>query len=157
MAYDAAETRTLEAPPATSGRTPDPVDVAVGRRMRNRRKALGISQEALGEALGITFQQIQKYESGANRISASKMFAAARALNTTPESFFHGLPSPVTDPDAALDITPRGQDLTDNPVGARLAQAALRLPPALLLQLAQLAEIMADAVADTGAREEAAA
>ena len=92
MAYDAAETRTLEAPPATSGRTPDPVDVAVGRRMRNRRKALGISQEALGEALGITFQQIQKYEKGTNRVGASRLQAIATILGVPVSFFFEDAP-----------------------------------------------------------------
>jgi transcriptional regulator with XRE-family HTH domain len=62
---------------------PDPIDVAVGARVRARRKALGLSQTGLAEALGLTFQQIQKYERGANRISASKLVQTARVLGTT--------------------------------------------------------------------------
>ena len=57
-----------------------PVDQHVGKMIRAVRKSKGISQEALGDALGISFQQVQKYELGANRVSASKMFAAARSL-----------------------------------------------------------------------------
>ncbi len=132
---------------AEAGRTPNPVDVAVGRRMRDRRKTLGISQETLAAALGITFQQVQKYEGGANRVSASKLYAAARALNTPVESFFFGLPSPVTDPDGEIRVEPAGQALTDTQAGARLARAALALPQDLLVKLANIAEAIADAVA----------
>ena len=59
-------------------------DVEVGARIRSRRKVLGISQSALGERLGITFQQIQKYEKGANRIGASRLQGIANLLGTTP-------------------------------------------------------------------------
>lgn len=63
--------------------SPDPIDAALGARLRLRRVELKISQGALGEALDLTFQQIQKYETGANRISASKLVKAARALHCT--------------------------------------------------------------------------
>ncbi len=62
---------------------PDPIDVEVGARVRLQRKALGLSQTALAEALGLTFQQIQKYERGANRISASMLVKTAERLQTT--------------------------------------------------------------------------
>ncbi len=61
--------------------SPDPIDVALGARLRLRRAELKISQGVLGEALDLTFQQIQKYETGANRISASKLVKAAEALH----------------------------------------------------------------------------
>ncbi len=64
--------------------TPDPIDVAVGLRLRTLRKERAMSQEQLGRALGITFQQIQKYERGTNRISASMLVKSARALNVAP-------------------------------------------------------------------------
>lgn len=73
-------------------RAAHPVDKHVGARLRLRRKALEVSQEKLAEALGITFQQVQKYERGGNRISASKLYAAAKFLKTTPGWFFEGLP-----------------------------------------------------------------
>ena len=63
---------------------PDPIDVAVGLRLRTLRKERGMSQEQLGRALGITFQQIQKYERGVNRVSASMLVKSARALNVSP-------------------------------------------------------------------------
>ncbi len=62
---------------------PDPVDVAIGARMRLRRKSLGISQGALADQIGVSFQQVQKYERGANRVSGSTLVAAAAALDTT--------------------------------------------------------------------------
>ena len=63
------------------GRKPDPIDGVVGARIRLRRKFVGLSQQALGEALGITFQQVQKYERGSNRVSASMLVKIARKLN----------------------------------------------------------------------------
>ena len=70
---------------------PDPVDVHVGKRIRERRVTLGMSQEKLGEYLGLTFQQIQKYERGANRISASKLWALSHLFEVPIEWFFDGL------------------------------------------------------------------
>ena len=70
---------------------PDPVDVHVGQRIRLRRKQLVLSQEKLGEALGLTFQQIQKYERGANRVSASMLFRTAKKLQVRIAYFFEGL------------------------------------------------------------------
>jgi transcriptional regulator with XRE-family HTH domain len=63
--------------------TPNPIDVEVGARIRIRRKALGLSQSAVADALGLTFQQIQKYERGANRISASMLVLMAAKLETS--------------------------------------------------------------------------
>lgn len=60
---------------------PDPVDIAIGARMRLRRKSLGISQGVLSERVGVSFQQIQKYERGANRVSGSMLVAIAQALD----------------------------------------------------------------------------
>lgn len=70
---------------------PDPVDVHVGSRVRMRRILLGMSQEKLGEELGLTFQQIQKYEKGTNRISASRLFHISRILNVPVQFFFDEL------------------------------------------------------------------
>jgi transcriptional regulator with XRE-family HTH domain len=73
-----------------AARTPHPVDVYVGRKLRMRRTILGMSQSELGDAIGISFQQVQKYERGANRISASKLWDFSRALDVTPAYFFDG-------------------------------------------------------------------
>ncbi|WP_246179606.1 helix-turn-helix domain-containing protein [Microvirga thermotolerans] len=73
-------------------KSPGPIDRHIGERLRLRRISLGMSQEKLGEALGLTFQQIQKYEKGANRIGASRLLAAAQVLGVGIEFFFDGLP-----------------------------------------------------------------
>ncbi len=70
---------------------PNPVDVHVGKRIRERRLSLGMSQEKLGDYLGLTFQQIQKYEKGTNRISASKLWAVSNLFEVPIEWFFDGL------------------------------------------------------------------
>lgn len=74
-------------------KAPNPVDVYVGSRVRMRRMMLSISQEKLGVALGLTFQQVQKYERGANRIGSSRMQQIALALHTPIPWFFQGLPN----------------------------------------------------------------
>ena len=73
-------------------RDPNFVDVHVGSRLRMRRQLVGMSQEKLGELLGITFQQVQKYEKGANRISASRLYFAAKILAIPVQFFFEDLP-----------------------------------------------------------------
>ena len=67
---------------------PNPIDVHVGSRIRLRRTLLGISQERLAEQIGLTFQQIQKYERGANRVSSSRLFDLARVLDVPLSYFF---------------------------------------------------------------------
>ncbi len=71
---------------------PEPVDVHVGARVRMRRTLLGMSQEKLGRAVGLTFQQIQKYERGVNRIGASRLFNLSRILDVPVSFFFEDLP-----------------------------------------------------------------
>ena len=70
------------------------VDVHVGARMRQRREALGISQGRLGRHLGLTFSQIQKYEKGANRIGAGRLYQIADFLGVPPRWFFEGMDAP---------------------------------------------------------------
>ncbi|CAA7618171.1 Uncharacterized HTH-type transcriptional regulator Smed_0045 [Magnetospirillum sp. SS-4] len=80
---------------SSRGRTPsgqpNPIDVYVGARLRMRRSMLGMSQEALAAALGLTFQQVQKYERGANRIGASRLFDLARALGVAVDYFYEDM------------------------------------------------------------------
>ncbi|MGN6208452.1 helix-turn-helix domain-containing protein [Asticcacaulis sp.] len=71
-------------------RGPNPVDLHVGARVRMRRKFLGMSQEGLAETISLTFQQVQKYERGSNRISASKLWEIAKALKAPVAYFFEG-------------------------------------------------------------------
>jgi transcriptional regulator with XRE-family HTH domain len=72
--------------------SPSPVDLHVGSRVRLRRTLLGMSQEKLGNAVGLTFQQIQKYERGANRIGASRLFDMASVLDVPVQFFFDDMP-----------------------------------------------------------------
>ncbi|ARZ42809.1 transcriptional regulator [Brucella melitensis] len=71
---------------------PNPIDMHVGSRIRLRRNMLGLSQEKLGENLGITFQQIQKYEKGTNRVGASRLQAISSILNVPVSFFFEDAP-----------------------------------------------------------------
>src|SRR5580698_8757948 len=79
----------------TESRLPNPIDLHVGARIRLRRRMQGVSQEKLADALGLTFQQVQKYERGANRVSASKLYEIAAALRAPVAYFFDGLANPA--------------------------------------------------------------
>ncbi len=74
---------------------PNPVDVHVGARLRQRRKLLGMNQTKLGSSIGLTFQQVQKYEKGTNRISASRLYALSGTLDVPIEYFFSDMPTAV--------------------------------------------------------------
>ncbi len=92
----------MELKPSGVKKTPNPIDKHVGSRVRMRRVLLGMSQEKLGEALNLTFQQVQKYEKGTNRIGASRLQQISKTLNVPPSYFFDGAPSfgegPASDP-----------------------------------------------------------
>src|SRR5262245_11197529 len=91
---------------------PNPVDIHVGQRIRLRRTLLGMSQEKLGEALGLTFQQVQKYERGANRVGSSRLFQLSRVLEVPVSYFFEEMSAETTarakaapsDPGLAEDV-----------------------------------------------------
>ena len=74
------------------------VDVHVGKRIRHRRWMIGMTQQQLAEKVGIKFQQIQKYETGANRVSASRLWDIAEAMDTPVSFYFEGLGEAVTEP-----------------------------------------------------------
>lgn len=104
----------------SEARPPNAVDLHVGMRIRARRKHLEITQEELAAHLGPTFQQVQKYERGKNRVSASKLYETAQALSVPVAHFFEGLPSPESDtqppsPDACMVLATlsHGQDLAE--------------------------------------------
>lgn len=84
-------------------KTPDPVDVHVGQRVRARRKMLGYSQTQLGKELGVTFQQVQKYERGTNRIGSSRLFRMATALDVPVSYFFEGAETKLPDYEPILE------------------------------------------------------
>ncbi|MGB7037625.1 MAG: helix-turn-helix transcriptional regulator [Xanthobacteraceae bacterium] len=77
-------------------KAPNPTDKHVGARVRMRRMMLGMSQEKLGDALGLTFQQVQKYEKGTNRIGASRLQQISQILQVPVSFFFEGAPSAIT-------------------------------------------------------------
>lgn len=109
--------------------TPHPIDIHVGRRVRSRRKQLGLSQERLAEALGLTFQQVQKYERGANRVSASKLYGIACELQVPIGYFYEGLDDPSS---PGGDAYSRAwsqvfDDLMAEPAGRTLAEAFLSI------------------------------
>jgi len=90
---------------------PNPVDVHVGQRLRQRRVLVGLSQERLARMVGITFQQVQKYERGANRIVASRLYQLANVLDVPVSYFFDDLASgPANDPGAGAQG--QGSDTT---------------------------------------------
>lgn len=73
-------------------KSPNPIDVHVGSRVRLRRMLIGMSQERLGESLNLTFQQVQKYEKGQNRIGSSRLYVIASVLNVPVQFFFDDMP-----------------------------------------------------------------
>ena len=101
-----------------------PVDQHVGWRIRQRRRSLGMSQMALADRLDLTFQQVQKYERGFNRISASKLYEIARIFSVPLTDFFEGLPSTTGErvEKYALDHQPRRQVLMDTRDGEMVAE-----------------------------------
>ena len=102
------KTKTPVRRAAVSERGPEEVDVHVGARVRMRRRFLGLTQQALAESLNLTFQQVQKYERGANRVSASKLYEIARALQVPVPYFFEGL----AETGSAADDEARGAELS---------------------------------------------
>ncbi len=96
----AAKTGDIEGLAAGTGASekesrPSPIDVHVGTRIRLRRTLMGLSQERLGESLGLTFQQVQKYERGVNRVGASRLFDLSRVLDVPISFFFDDMPEPL--------------------------------------------------------------
>ncbi len=130
---------------------PDPIDIAVGLRLRTLRKSKGMSQEQLGRALGITFQQIQKYERGTNRISASMLVKSARALSVSPNSILPDENDPAPKSPAILSLLAqmRGVDelveCYSRIKSPRLRRAVLQLARSLAQNSAEVAEERAPA------------
>lgn len=86
-----------------------PIDIMVGKKLRHRRWMLGMSQQGLGELIGVRFQQVQKYETGANRISASRLWEAARALDVPITYFFDtGVKDEIVAPERANETVEDG-------------------------------------------------
>ena len=141
----------------TEGRRPNPVDLHVGGRVRMRRKLLGVSQEQLADSLGLTFQQVQKYERGANRVSASKLYEIARTLQVPVSFFFDGLADPMGGSDAdeaGLHAERVVQQFLTTPEGLELAEVFPRIGRSRVRR--QVLDLVR-AMADDAVRSDAAA
>lgn len=131
---------------------PNAVDVSVGKNIRFRRLERGMSQTSLANQLGVSFQQLQKYEKGTNRVGASRLMQIAHALKVPVTAFFEGVSEAPVDHDAALR-SPAA--LLATPHALRLAQAFAQIPDAnLRLSVVTLVEKIAssDAVITTSKR-----
>jgi len=93
-------------------KTPNPIDQHVGSRLRLKRTSMGMSQQKVAAALGLTFQQIQKYERGANRIGASRLYQISQILDVPVSFFFDEIPEPQTEENTA-DQAPAPTNLAD--------------------------------------------
>jgi transcriptional regulator with XRE-family HTH domain len=118
---------------AENKKKPNPIDIHVGSRIRLRRNMLGMSQEKLGESLGITFQQIQKYEKGTNRVGASRLQAIASILNVPVAFFFEDAPGHEAGTAGGLaedSSTTYVVDFLNSPEGLQLNRAFVRISDA---------------------------
>ena len=114
--------------PKPNPRGPNPIDVHVGSRVRLRRQLLKMSQEKLGEELGVTFQQVQKYERGANRVGASRLYRLSRVLDVPVQYFFEGLGEKSAATGMAEgDQTPIVYDFIQSSDGVALAESFSRI------------------------------
>jgi transcriptional regulator with XRE-family HTH domain len=135
---------------ATEIRLPNPVDLHVGARIRLRRRMQGVSQEKLADALGLTFQQVQKYERGANRVSASKLYEIAAALRAPVAYFFDGLADPTGDELDGVRVAAASEESTVHsflmtPEGLELAKLFPNIAPGLVRRrLLELVRSLAD-------------
>jgi transcriptional regulator with XRE-family HTH domain len=134
----------------TDDQEPHLVDIHVGSRVRMRRKAMGLSQTQLAESVGITFQQLQKYERGSNRVSASKLYGMAVTLQTSVAWFFDGM-SALESAGEAIDERGRAvQRFMASSEGVELATLVPRLRPSQRRQILALAKILSAEEEDGG-------
>jgi transcriptional regulator with XRE-family HTH domain len=138
-------------------KTPNPIDQYVGGRVKMRRAMLGVSQEKLGSQLGVSFQQVQKYEKGANRIGASRLQEIARLLKVNVSYFYEGLPQEEAAQSGGFaeeSAPPLAPDINVTVEGMRLYQAFSRIrDPKIRKQILALVVSLAPAAG----KDEAAA
>jgi transcriptional regulator with XRE-family HTH domain len=127
-------------------RSPTRMDKYIGSRIRIRRHALGISQRKLAHALGVTFQQIQKYENGTDRIGAGRLHQLSQALQASPAFFFQGAPNRSTARQTELTTTSplRLRRFLGTRDGTALARAFTRLDVKLCWRIINLVQILSD-------------
>ncbi|WP_020187230.1 helix-turn-helix transcriptional regulator [Methylopila sp. 73B] len=132
-------------------KTPNPVDKHVGSRVRMRRVLIGMSQEKLGEALGITFQQIQKYEKGTNRIGASRMQQIATVMGVPVSYFFEDAPGALAEGQPGFGEAPSSDYVVDfltTTEGLQLNKAFVRIAdPKVRRKIVDLVSALAEPAA----------
>ena len=119
-----------------------PVDVHVGKRVRHRRWLIGMTQQQLAEQVGIKFQQIQKYETGANRVSASRLWDIADTLGVPVSFFFEGLEEAPGEDEAAKPGVPA--DLMGDKEALDLVRSYYAIPENQRRRLFELARVLSD-------------
>lgn len=126
-------------------RSPNPVDIHVGTRVRLRRQLLKMSQEKLGDQLGVTFQQVQKYERGTNRVGASRLWRMSQVMDVPVSFFYEGLETEDTKYEFAEgDQTPIVYDFINSTDGVSLAVAVSKIDnKAVRRQVLELARALA--------------
>ena len=123
----------------------NPIDAQVGNRVRLRRMLIGMSQERLGELLGLTFQQVQKYEKGVNRIGAGRLFEVARILGVPIDYFYEGAAAQAAGGFAENDASPPVMEFVSSGEGLQLSLAVMKIKdPKLRKRVLDLVKQMAE-------------
>lgn len=120
-----------------------PVDVHVGKRIRHRRWMVGMTQQQLGESVGIKFQQIQKYETGMNRVSASRLWDISSALEVPINFFFEGIEDESVSIDDLMEPQSKGDLLADKEA-LELVRSYYAIPEQQRRRLFDLARVLSD-------------
>jgi len=121
-----------------------PVDVHVGKRVRHRRWMVGMTQQQLGDIVGIKFQQIQKYETGMNRISASRLWDIAQALDVSISFFFEGFEDESAAAETSATASVQRGDLLADKEALELVRSYYAIPEAQRRRLFDLARVLSD-------------
>lgn len=119
-----------------------PIDVHVGKRIRHRRWLISVTQQQLAEKVGIKFQQIQKYETGANRVSASRLWDIAEALDVDVSFFFEGIDSADTPSEPVVKGVPA--DILNDKEALDLVRSYYSIPEEQRKRLFDLARVLSD-------------
>jgi transcriptional regulator with XRE-family HTH domain len=128
---------------------PNPIDAQVGNRVRLRRMLIGMSQERLGELLGLTFQQVQKYEKGVNRIGAGRLFEVSRILGVSIEYFYEGVNSQLAGGFTEGGSSPPVMEFVSSGEGLQLSLAFMKIKdPKLRKRVLDLVKQMAEDVSE---------
>jgi transcriptional regulator with XRE-family HTH domain len=123
----------------------NPIDAQVGNRVRLRRMLIGMSQERLGELLGLTFQQVQKYEKGVNRIGAGRLFEVSRILGVPIDYFYEGANGQTVGGQAAQQNAPPIMEFVSSGEGLQLSLAFMRIrDPRVRKRMLELVKSLAD-------------